>query len=196
LPWAATDDPQLTVWSETPYCTRVGHPAPLEIRMSVSEPTSPFTLRPATPDDLRPVSALLAAAHLAPNALEAQFGPQFAVAVDDVSGVVIGAAGIERYGEGADAVGLLRSAVVDERWRGRGIGAALTHDRLAWAEYASLRAVYLLTETAAEYWPRFGFERTDRADAPSVLAASHEWRLGCPASAVAMRLTLDPAQLP
>ena len=164
--------------------------------MSALETPASFTLRPATPDDLASVTALLTAAKLAPNALDAQFGSQFAVAVDPASGAVSGAAGIERYGLGADAVGLLRSAVVDGQWRGRGIGAALTHDRLAWAEHASLRAVYLLTETAAEYWPRFGFERTDRADAPSVLAASHEWRLGCPASAVAMRLTLGPAQLP
>lgn len=162
--------------------------------MSASEFAPPFTLRPATPDDLAPVTALLAAAQLAPNALDAQFGPQFAVAVDSVSGAVIGAAGIERYGDGDDAIGLLRSAVVDAQWRGLGIGAALTHDRMAWAEFASLRAVYLLTETAADYWPRFGFERTERAAAPTALASSHEWRQGCPASAVAMRRILDRAR--
>lgn len=160
--------------------------------MSALESAS-FTLRPATPADLGSVSALLAAAHLAPNALDAQFGPQFTVAVDAVSGAVIGAAGIERYGDGAESVGLLRSAVVDERWRGHGIGAALTEDRLAWAEHSALRSIYLLTETAAEYWPRFGFERTVRDDAPAALEASHEWRQGCPASAVAMRLVLPRA---
>ncbi|MBC7842509.1 MAG: GNAT family N-acetyltransferase [Gemmatimonadaceae bacterium] len=158
--------------------------------MSESESATSFTLRPATPHDLAPVTALLVGAHLAPNALDAQFGPQFAVAVDTVSGAVIAAAGIERYGDGDETVGLLRSAVVDAPWRGRGIGAALTHDRLAWAEFASLRAVYLLTETAAEYWPRFGFERTARDAAPAALAASHEWRQGCPASAVAMCLKM------
>ena len=149
-----------------------------------------FTIRPATAADLAPVSALLTRAHLAPNEIDAQFGPQFAVAVDQASGAVIGAAGVEMHGTAGDAVGLFRSAVVDEHWRGHGVGAALTHDRLAWAEHEALRAVYLLTETAAEYWPRFGFERTARSDAPASIMASHEWKHGCPASAVAMRLDL------
>jgi amino-acid N-acetyltransferase len=158
--------------------------------MPATDPRMTYTLRPATADDLAPVSALLAAAHLAPNALDAQFGPQFAVAVDGESGRIIGAAGVERYGDGNDSVGLLRSAVVDETWRGHGVGAALTQDRLAWAEHEALRAVYLLTETAAEYWPRFGFERTARDGAPASLQTSHEWKQGCPASAVAMCLAL------
>ena len=149
-----------------------------------------FTIRPANAADFGPVSALLSQAHLAPNGIDAQFGPQFAVAVEQASGTVIGAAGVEMYGTAGDAVGLLRSAVVDEKWRGQGIGAALTHDRLAWAEHEALRAVYLLTETAADYWPRFGFTRTARDDAPASIMASHEWRQGCPASAVAMRLVL------
>jgi amino-acid N-acetyltransferase len=161
--------------------------------MPAADLPSPFTIRPATAADLDAVSALLTAARLAPNALEAQFGAQFAVAEDPATGAVIGAAGVECYGDGSARVGLFRSAVVDAAWRGHGVGAALTEDRLAWAEHASLRAVYLLTETAAEYWPRFGFTRTARDAAPPALAASHEWRQGCPASAVAMALPLPRA---
>jgi amino-acid N-acetyltransferase len=136
-----------------------------------------YSVRPATATDLDAVISLLAAASLAPNAVDVQFGPQFAVAVDGADGAVIGAAGI-------------RSAVVDSNWRGLGIGAALTDDRIAWAESASLSALYLLTETAADYWPRFGFERTARDAAPFPLMAAHEWKHGCPSSAVAMRLNL------
>lgn len=161
----------------------------------MSEPDSPmsFTLRPATADDLATVTELLMAAHLAPNALDAQFGPQFAVALDDGSGRVIGAAGVELYDGEGETVGLFRSAVVDDAWRGRGVGAALTHDRLLWAEHCALRAVFLLTETAAEYWPRFGFTPMARDAAPESLKASHEWRQGCPASAVAMCVLLPRA---
>lgn len=148
-------------------------------------------IRPAAPDDLGAVAALLTAAQLAANGIEAQFGPQFAVAIEVASGAVVGAAGVERYDDGAGRYGLLRSAVVDGRWRGHGIGAALTHDRLAWAGDEGLSAIYLLTETAAAYWPRFGFECTERSAAPAAIMASHEWRQGCPASAVAMRLTLQ-----
>jgi amino-acid N-acetyltransferase len=149
-----------------------------------------FTIRPASPADLPAVASLLSEAHLAPNALESQFGPQFAVAVAADTGAVIGAAGVELYAAPEARYGLLRSAVVDTHWRGHGVGAALTEDRLAWAEHEALRAVYLLTETAAEYWPRFGFERTARDAAPAALQSSHEWKQGCPASAVAMSLEL------
>jgi amino-acid N-acetyltransferase len=53
-----------------------------------------------------------------------------------------------------------------------------------------LRALYLLTETAAEFWPRFGFVRIARDAAPPGVRDSAEWSGGCPASAVAMRLDL------
>jgi amino-acid N-acetyltransferase len=161
-----------------------------------NEGIASFAIRPATAGDLDAVSALLTAAHLAPNALDAQFGPQFAVAVDASTGHLVGAAGIERYSDRDATVGLFRSAVVDESRRGFGIGAALTEDRIAWAEQESMDALFLLTETAADYWPRFGFERTARDGAPAPLMASHEWRQGCPASAVAMRLALPRGSLP
>ncbi len=158
-----------------------------------------FTVRPAVAEDLGAVSTLLAAAKLAPNGLDAQFGPQFAVAVDSATGEVIGAAGVELYrdshGDTEATYGLLRSAVVDERLRGHGVGAALTEDRLSWAERERLSALYLLTETAADYWPRFGFTRTARDSAPAAVMMAHEWKQGCPASAVAMRLQLPRADV-
>jgi amino-acid N-acetyltransferase len=149
-----------------------------------------YSLRAATAADFTAVLSLLTTAKLALDDVDAQFGPQFAVAVDDTHGAVIGAAGVERYGDADDTVGLFRSAVVHDDWRGLGVGAALTADRIAWAEAEQLRALYLLTQTAADYWPRFGFERTARDTAPAPLMASHEWRHGCPSSAVAMRLDL------
>jgi amino-acid N-acetyltransferase len=149
-----------------------------------------FHLRDATAEDLAAVTALLRASKLAPNAVDAQFGPQFSVAIDSGDQRVIGVAGIEVYGDAENTLGLLRSAAVDPAWRNHGIGRALTEDRLAWAARHKLAAVYLLTETAADYWPRFGFARMERALAPEPLMASHEWRQGCPASAVAMVRTM------
>ena len=152
-----------------------------------------YSIRAATAGDLEPVKALLAHAHLTLNAVDSQFGPQFAVAVDDASGEIIGVAGVELYGEANPKMGLFRSAAVNEAWRGRGVGAALTEDRLSWAEREQLSSVFLLTETAAAYWPTFGFVRVARDGAPAAMQASHEWRQGCPASAIAMRLDLPRA---
>jgi amino-acid N-acetyltransferase len=99
---------------------------------------------------------------------------------------VIGAEGIETY----EDAGLLRSAVVHDSWRGRGIGDALTRDRLDWARSRGLREVYLLTTTAADYFPRHGFSRVDRASAPAAVQRSREFAEACPQTAVAMRLVL------
>ncbi len=147
-------------------------------------PNATVTIRPARSGDLAAVRTLLAAADLPLDGLDEQFGDAYAVAECD--GAVIGAEGIETYGD----AGLLRSAVVDDQWRGKGVGDALTRDRLAWARAQGLRDVYLLTTTAANYFPRHGFVRVDRATAPSALQRSREFAEACPSTAVAMRLVL------
>ena len=147
-------------------------------------PNDTITVRAARADDMTAVERLLTAAHLPAGGLAEQFGPAYAVAEAD--GAIVGAEGIEQYGD----AGLLRSAVVRDDWRGRGVGDMLTRDRLAWAERAGLQELWLLTTTAADYFPRFGFTRADRATAPDAVQASREFAEACPASAVAMRLTL------
>lgn len=148
--------------------------------------TEAVTIRAARSDDLAAVRTLLAAADLPVDGLEEQFGASYAVA--ECAGAVVGAEGMETYGD----AGLLRSAVVNDRWRGQGVGDALTRDRLAWARARGLREVYLLTTTAANYFPRHGFVRVDRATAPAALQQSREFAEACPATAVAMRLVLTP----
>lgn len=143
-----------------------------------------YSIRTATASDLEAVKALLQAARLPIDGLEEQFGDKYAIA--EHHGTAIGAEGIEIHGD----AGLLRSAVVDAAWRGRGVGDALTCDRLAWAERHGLREVWLLTTTAADYFPRFGFEPAARDAAPAPLRRSREFAEACPASAVVMRRAL------
>ena len=66
---------------------------------------------------------------------------------------VVGVAGIERY----DDAGLLRSVAVDESLRGSGVGGMLVENRLQWAEENGITKLYLLTDTAAQWFPRYGF---------------------------------------
>jgi amino-acid N-acetyltransferase len=143
------------------------------------------TLRPARAVDIESVRRLLDACKLAPNAFDRQFDEGFVIGVDEQERIV-GVAGVEVYGD----AGLLRSAAVLPAHQGTGIGKRLTEDRIDWARARGLRTVYLLTETAADYWPRFGFSRIGRDEAPAAVAASVEWSGGCPASAVAMALDL------
>jgi N-acetylglutamate synthase-like GNAT family acetyltransferase len=140
------------------------------------------TIRAASDADLPAVGRLLELADLPRDGLEDQWGPGYALAVQE--NAVLGAAGIERYGR----YGLLRSVVTDPRSRGRGIGEALVRNRLAWAGTEGLEEVYLLTTTAADYFPRLGFERVPREELPLEIKESKEFDRVCPSSAVAMRI--------
>ena len=160
--------------------------APLPVR-TLASPVD-YRLRAADSADLTAVEALLTQAGLTLNDVGSQFGPQYVIALSQ-SGELVGVAGVEVHGP----YGLFRSAAVRADWRGKGLGEVLTADRITWARAAGLEVLFLLTQTAAEYWPRFGFVVTDRAGAPGALRTSSEWAGACPASATAMRLDLRAA---
>ena len=150
----------------------------------MSSTTMTITVRPASSADLDAVKALLDAAHLPLDGLEEQFGDSYAVA--EAGGEIVAAEGIEVY----ERSGLLRSAVVHPDWRGRGVGDVLTRDRIEWARRAGLDRVFLLTTTAESYFPRFGFARLERAEAPTEIRMSREFTGACPATATLMVLTI------
>ena len=101
-------------------------------------------------------------------------------------GRIVGSAVLELYPEGA----LLRSVAVDAGSRGRGLGARLTGEALDLARRRGARRVFLLTETAARFFPRFGFREIARPAVPESVRASEEFASACPASALAMERAL------
>ena len=136
-------------------------------------------IRPARRDDLAAVTELLTTAGLPLAGVAESFGG-FVVA--EAGGRQVAAAGLERHGD----VGLLRSVVVDPAFRGTGLGASLTEQMLTRAQRERLKSVYLLTTTAAEFFPRFGFHRIERAQLPAAINQSEELRGACPETAVVM----------
>lgn len=162
-------------------------------------------LRAATPADVAAVERLLTEAGL-PTASVAEIlveRPANFVVADDPErpGEIAAVAGLEVCGdERADvpATALLRSVAVRPAWRRHGLGHALVRRVVCEAEGRGLRALYLLTMTAEHYFPRFGFIPVDRDAVPPEIAATHEFRSACPASAVAMAkpLAADPAPPP
>jgi amino-acid N-acetyltransferase len=98
------------------------------------------------------------------------------------NGRIIGSAALELYADGA----LLRSVAVDPRERGAGFGHRLTEAAIARAEARGVAALYLLTTTAEQFFPRFGFAKIDRTDVPSTVRDSIEFTSACPASAIVM----------
>jgi amino-acid N-acetyltransferase len=97
---------------------------------------------------------------------------------------LVGCIGLEVYGD----VALLRSLAVRPETRGSGLGKLLVERLLETASARGVSVMYLLTTTAAEYFPRFGFEPIPREQADPRLQASEEFRGACPDSAVCMRL--------
>ena len=150
---------------------------------------TPYTIRPAREDDITRVESTLRDSELPLDGLRDQFGDGYAVA--EVNGELIGVEGIEVYGTD----GLLRSAAVVSAWRGKGVGDALTRDRIEWARRRGLKSLYLLTMTAGDYWPRFGFRRADRDAAPEAMRHSPEFTEACPSTALFMALPLTEKQV-
>jgi amino-acid N-acetyltransferase len=150
-----------------------------------SSEVPPVLVREATPADLAAIRNLIAAAGLPLAGLD----DAALVLVAAADGAVVGTVALERHGTGSDTVFLLRSAAVAPAWRGRGVGAELTAAALAHVDAAEA-PVALLTETAAGYFPPFGFAAVPRDRLPAALAASAELQGACPASA---RALLRPA---
>jgi amino-acid N-acetyltransferase len=89
-------------------------------------------------------------------------------------------------------VGLLRSVCFQSTARNQSIGKQITNDILATARQSNLGEVYLLTETAKDYFRKLGFEEIHREAVPEEIKSTTEFASVCPASAVCMRLKLKP----
>ncbi len=140
-------------------------------------------LRSARSADLPQVLSLLNGAGL-PTAGVAEVFSHFVVAESE--GRLVGAAGLEIYGASA----LLRSVVVEDSWRGSGVGRRLIENALDTAKQRGIEDVFLLTTTAEHYFPRFGFSCVNRESAAAGVQASVEFQGACPSTAVLMRKAL------
>ena len=127
--------------------------------------------------------ALVAAAGLSLDDLDQCRASQF-VLRDGAA--IIATAALEIRGDDA----ILRSVAVDPTRRGERLGERVVAHAVDQARALQLRAVYLLTETAAEFFPRFGFIREPREAAPPAIQASVEYGSVCGPDAVAMVLEL------
>ena len=145
-----------------------------------------MTLRaePARPHDLRGALDLLGRAELTEQDVAERWGHYFVVREDD--GRVVGVAGLEVHGED----GLLRSVAVDADYRGQGLATSLVDAALERAKILNLRAVYLLTTTARDYFARREFVDCARETAPAAVRESWEFRAGCPSTAAFMNRTV------
>ena len=104
----------------------------------------------------------------------------FFIAVEDnkITGVI----GMDRYGKD----GLLRSAIVQKEYRNTGIAAALVARLFDEAAKQGVSTLYLITDTAAAYFEKKGFNKITKAEVAPAVLESKEFNGLCPASSIIM----------
>jgi amino-acid N-acetyltransferase len=132
----------------------------------------------ACSDDLPAIRDLLRACHLPANDLE-EHVEHFVVAKE--ADRLIGCVGLEIEGP------LLRSLAVDPEFRNRGVAKELCDRLLAHAKEHGGKEIFLLTDSAAPFFVKTGFQRLDRNTAPSHIQQHKQLTELCPSSAVLMR---------
>jgi amino-acid N-acetyltransferase len=137
----------------------------------------------AVPSDVARVERLLSAAGL----------PVEGAAEAFVTGVVardgdeiVAAAAVERYGD----AGLLRSVVVEADRRGSRLGHEIVAAAEALARDEGIRVLYLLTETAVDWFPALGYVVVPRSEAAAAVGESIEFTTVCRDTGVPMRRNL------
>lgn len=104
----------------------------------------------------------------------------FLIALDE--GKVVAVMGIDRYG----AAGLLRSAAVSASHRNTGLASTLLQRLLEAARQGGLTNLYLITNTAENYFSKKGFVKISRNEVPEAVLQSKEFNGLCPASSAIM----------
>lgn len=144
---------------------------------------TPIRIEAAGPADADAVFCLLEQNHLPLEGLENHLATTL---VARQGGRIVGSAALELYPDGA----LLRSVAVAAELQGQGLGHELTDAAIRLGRDLQVPAVYLLTTTAERFFPKFGFERIERADVPATVRSSIEFTSACPSSAIVMRKAL------
>lgn len=104
------------------------------------------------------------------------------VGYHDELGNLIGSGGLELYGNAA----LLRSVAVDESLRGKSLGRKIVEDLVEKARILKIENIYLLTETAHDFFLKKGFTDVTRDQVPEAVRNSSEFSQVCPSSADCM----------
>jgi amino-acid N-acetyltransferase len=89
--------------------------------------------------------------------------------------VLVGCVGLEVY----ENYALLRSLAVHPDFRRRGIGMSLVRRITDNAKVRGINQLYLLTDTAEDFFRNLGFNPVDRVDVPSTVRQSIEFTTLC-----------------
>ena len=124
----------------------------------------------ATRDDIPAITTLLKEANLPPDDLERWIDNFFVLIIE---GKIEGCIGLEHW----DDVGLLRSFVVSEEYRSRGLGINLYNKLIAIAKDMNLSSILLLAKGSSDFFEKNGFQFIDRNESPASVKNSVQFKL-------------------
>ncbi len=143
----------------------------------ICDPQQEEDLRPLLPSDFSAVVRLLEAGSLSSDDLTPDDMDSFLGIVKEDALAAVG--GLQLFGSEA----LMRSVVTDPDSRGRGYARRIARQLESDARRRGVRAIYLLTETAATFFESLGYRLESRAKAPASIAATDQFAKLCPDSA-------------
>ena len=146
-------------------------------------PEKTISYRAAREEDVVAIVALLKINNLVISDLGTE-KRMILVALTD--GKTVGCVAVEFYGN----AGLLRSLAVNIDFRGKGIGQKLVAEAEALSRDKGSKNIYLLTTTAAGFFPKIGWQITKRSSVPEGIALSSEFASVCPSTAICMTKSL------
>ena len=125
---------------------------------------------PAAGNDIPFITALLLDAELPPDDLETWIDNFLLLSVE---GKTVGCIGLEIWGK----VGLLRSFVISEEYRSKGLGIKLYNRLMDLAKEMKLTTVLLLVKGASIFFQKNGFKFIDRNEVPESVKKSIQFKL-------------------
>jgi UDP-N-acetylmuramate: L-alanyl-gamma-D-glutamyl-meso-diaminopimelate ligase len=142
-------------------------------------------LKPARRSDMPDVRALLDKVGLGSEPARDDQFPAFYVLTNEQG--MAGVVALDVLGDDA----ILRALAVDPEFRGAGYGWMLADMAVSQARWRGVRRIYLLTETASDFFAaKFGFRVVDRTTLSKQVAASETFTAAKGTGLVAMRLDL------
>jgi amino-acid N-acetyltransferase len=138
-----------------------------------------MNIRPAAQTELKEIERLLSENSLPVEDIN-DGKIQFFVGENDCE--IFGVIGLEKYNE----LGLLRSLAVKNSYKGKKLGLSLVDYLFMFSNKRQIKELYLLTDTAVEYFQKIGFREVDREMVPKAIQQTTEFSKLCPDDAVIM----------
>ncbi|MCB0506201.1 MAG: GNAT family N-acetyltransferase [Cyclobacteriaceae bacterium] len=140
--------------------------------------------RPTRSTELPHLESLLNAHKLCFNDLESQGVELFSVTKDNKP---VGYFGYEVFGENA----LFRSFIVVPEEQGKNYGVHIWNMAKEQLKERKVKHVYLLTNTATDFFAKVGYTLFERAQVPESIAQTSEFVTFCPSDSICMRYEIE-----